>query len=317
MAGTVVKQEGKVATREAYGKVLVEIGRKNPNVVALDADLSDSTKSEMFQKEFPERFFNMGIAEQNLMGTAAGLAASGKIVFASTFAIFSERAFEVVRNVISRNKLNVKITGTHAGIITGSDGKSAQAIEDISIYRTLPNFYVVQPADVIEAEHAMWQLSEHNGPSYLRLLREPTAILHDAGYRFQLGKADVLRDGKDAVIFATGALVAESLNAAEMLQAEGRSVAVVNIHTIKPIDVNSVVEFARKTKHVVTAEDHNIIGGLGSAIAEVLGEHYPCKMKRVGMHDRYAESGSGEELYKKYGLSAEHVKDAVKELLKK
>lgn len=317
MAGTEVKKEGKVATREAYGKVLVEIGRKYHNAVALDADLSDSTKSELFQKEFPERFFNMGIAEQNLMGTAAGLAASGKIVFASTFAIFSERAFELIRNIISRNKLNVKITGTHAGIITGSDGKSAQAIEDISIYRTLPNFYVVQPADVVEAEHAMWQLSEHHGPSYLRLLREPTAVIHDSNYRFQLGKADIIKDGSDAVIFATGALVAESLQAARMLQDEGISVAVVNIHTIKPIDVNAIIEFARKTRHVITAEDHNIIGGLGSAVAEVLSEHAPCIMKRVGVHDRYAESGSGEELYKKYGLSAEHVRDAVKDLLKK
>ncbi len=306
----------KIATRDVYGKTLVELGRKNANIVVLDADLSDSTRSEQFQKEFPERFFNMGIAEQNMIGTAAGLAASGKIVFASSFAIFSERAYELTRNVISRNKLNVKLTGSHAGISTGDDGKSAQAIEDISIYRTLPNMIVIQPCDAIEAEQTVKFLAEYHGPSYLRLIRTALPLIHSSDYRFQFGKADVLKDGSDAVIFATGALVYESLRAAEILEEEGLSIAVINIHTIKPIDIKTIIEFARKTGHVVTAEDHNIIGGLGSAVAEVLAENYPCIMRRIGLMDRYAESGSPEELYKKYGLSADNIVRTVKDIIK-
>ena len=306
----------KIATRDVYGKTLVELGRANPNIVVLDADLSDSTRSEHFQKEFPERFFNMGIAEQNMIGTAAGLAASGKIVFASTFAIFSERAYELTRNIISRNKLNVKLTGSHAGISTGDDGKSAQAIEDIAIYRVLPNMIVIQPCDAIEAEQAIRYLAGYNGPSYLRLVRTALPIVHNSDYKFQFGKADMLRDGSDAVIFATGALVYESLKAADALREEGFSIAVVNIHTIKPIDIRTTVEFAKKTGHVITAEDHNIIGGLGSAVAEVLAENYPCIMRRIGLMDRYAESGSPEELYKKYGLSADNIVRNVKDIMK-
>ncbi len=306
----------KTATRDVYGKTLVEIGRNNPKIVVLDADLSDSTRSEHFQKEFPDRFFNMGVAEQNLIGTSAGLAVSGKIVFASTFAIFSERAFELIRNVVSRNKLNVKLTGTHAGIITGDDGKSAQAIEDIAIYRALPNMIVIQPCDTIEAQLAIKYLAEYNGPSYLRLIRTALPVIHNPDYKFQFGKADVIRDGSDAVIFATGALVYESLMAADVLQKEGLSVAVVNVHTIKPLDINTITNFAKKTNHVITAEDHNIIGGLGSTVAEILSENYPCIMRRIGLMDRYAESGSPEELYKKYGLSADNIVKVVKDIIK-
>src|SRR3990167_856957 len=226
-------QMEKISTRDGYGKALLELGKQNKNVVALDADLSDSTRSEYFAKQFPERFFSMGIAEQNMIGAAAGLAFSGKIVYASTFAIFSERAYEFIRNIVSRNNLNVKIAGSHAGIFTGEDGKSAQAIEDISIYRVLPHMVVIQPCDYIETKKAVHALVKYNGPSYMRLLRNPLPIIHDESYKFEIGKGEVLRSGKDAVIFATGVLVHESLQAAEILKEDKIKVYVVNIHTIK------------------------------------------------------------------------------------
>src|SRR3989344_4446174 len=209
-------QMEKISTRDGYGKALLELGKQNKNVVALDADLSDSTRSEYFAKQFPERFFSMGIAEQNMIGAAAGLAFSGKIVYASTFAIFSERAYEFVRNVVSRNKLNVKITGSHAGIFTGEDGKSAQAIEDIAAYRALPNMVVLQPCDSVEAEKIVFALADYNGPSYMRMHRNPVEVLHKPDYKFAIGKGEILKQGKDAVIFATGTLVHEALKAAEI-----------------------------------------------------------------------------------------------------
>jgi len=305
------------ATREGYGDGLVEIAKLNKNVVALDADLNDSTRSDYIKKVDPKRFIGMGIAEQDMIGTAAGLSVSGKIPFASTFAIFSERAFEFVRNIVSRNNLNVKIAGSHAGIFTGEDGKSAQALEDIAIYRSLPNMIVIQPCDYIETKEAVHTLVKYKGPSYMRLLRNPLPIIHDEGYKFEIGKGEVLRKGKDAVIFATGTMVHESLQAAEMLKQDKLDVYVVNIHTIKPLDEKLVVDLAKKTNCVITAEDHNIIGGLGSAVAEVLSENYPCLMKRIGMEDRYAESGKPKELYDKYGLSAKHMVTRVKEAIKK
>ena len=317
MAGIVKEEKGKVATRDGYGKGLVAAGKKNKNVVALDADLSDSTRSEWFQKEFPDRFFSMGIAEQDMIGTAAGLALSGKIPYASSFAIFMERAFELARNIISRNNINVKIAGSHAGLHTGEDGKSAQAIEDISIYRALPNFIVLQPADAIEAEKAVLALLEYRGPSYMRLLRNPLPVIHNDGYKFQIGKGEVLRNGKHAAIFATGTMVHESLAAAEILKKSKINVSVVNIHTIKPIDEKLVIDLAKKTNCVITAEDHNIIGGLGSAVAEVLSENYPCVIKRIGLEDKYGESGKPDELYDKYGLSARHVAEKVREIVKR
>ncbi|MFH0868543.1 MAG: transketolase family protein, partial [Candidatus Woesearchaeota archaeon] len=295
------------ATREGYGEALLELGKSNPNVVVVDADLGDSTKAEIFGKQFPERYFTSGIAEQDMIGIAAGLSVSGKIPFASTFAIFSERAFEFIRNIVSRNKLNVKIAGSHAGIFTGEDGKSAQAIEDIAIYRALPNMIVIQPCDYVEAKKAVHALADYRGPSYMRLLRNPLPIIHDNNYKFQIGKGEILRKGKDAVIFATGTMVHESLKAAEELKKGNIDVYVVNIHTIKPIDKSLIIDLAKKTNCVITAEDHNIIGGLGSAVAEVLSEQYPCIMKRIGMQDCYGESGKPAELYDKYGLSAEHV----------
>ena len=305
------------ATREGYGDALAEAAAKNKNIVALDADLNDSTRSDYIRKIDPERFISMGIAEQDMIGTAAGLAVSGKIPFASTFAIFSERAFEFVRNIVSRNKLNVKIAGSHAGIHTGEDGKSAQAIEDIAIYRALPNMVVIQPCDYIETKKAVHALADYEGPSYMRLLRNPLPIIHDDSYKFEIGKGEILRKGKDAVIFATGTMVHESLKAAEMLKEEKISVYVVNIHTIKPIDEKLVISLAKKTNCVITAEDHNIIGGLGGAVAEILGENYPCLMKRIGLEDKYGESGKPAELYEKYGLSARHVARKVKETIKK
>ena len=306
----------KIATRDAYGEALVELGKRNKNVVVLDADLSDSTRSEKFQKEFPDRFFSMGIAEQNMIGTAAGLSVSGKIPYASTFAIFSERAIELVRNIISRNKLNVKIAGSHAGISTGEDGKSAQAIEDISLYRSLPYITVIQPCDAVETKKAVFALEKYNGPSYMRLLRNALPVIHDENYTFEIGKGELLRKGKDIAIFATGALVHESLKAAESLKKDGIEVCVVNLSTIKPIDEKLIVELAKKIKNVFTAEDHNIIGGLGSSVAEVLSEKYPCFVHRIGVKDRYAESGKPYELYEKYGLSAENIAERVKENIK-
>ena len=310
-------EQQKIATRDGYGKALLELGKINPNVVALDADLSDSTRSEYFAKQFPERFFSMGIAEQDMIGAAAGLAFSGKIVYASTFAVFSERAYEFTRNIISRNKLNVKIAGSHAGIATGEDGKSAQAIEDIAAYRALPNMIVLQPCDSVEAEKIVFSLADYKGPSYMRMHRNAVPVIHNSNYKFEIGKGEILKQGKDAVIFATGTLVHEALKAAEILENEKIKAYVVNIHTIKPLDNNLIIDLAKKTNCVVTAEDHNVIGGLGSAVAEVLSENYPCIMKRIGLQDIYAESGKPDELYKKYGLDAESIAEEVMRFAKK
>ena len=307
----------KIATRDGYGKALLELGKQNPNVVALDADLSDSTRSEYFAKQFPDRFFSMGIAEQDMIGAAAGLAFSGKIAYASTFAVFSERAYEFVRNVVSRNNLNVRIAGSHAGVATGEDGKSAQAIEDIAAYRALPNMVVLQPSDAVECEKMVFALAGYKGPSYMRMHRNAVPVIHNANYKFEIGKGEILRQGNDAVIFASGTMVHESLEAADILKNEKIDAFVVNISTIKPIDEKLIIELAKKTDCVITAEDHNIIGGLGSAVAEVLSENYPCIMRRIGLQDRYAESGKPDELYKKYGLDAESIAEEVMKLARK
>ena len=309
--------EQKLATRDGYGKALLELGKINKNVVALDADLSDSTRSEYFAKQFPDRFFSMGIAEQDMIGAAAGLAFSGKIPYASTFAVFSERAYEFIRNIVSRNKLNVKIAGSHAGIATGEDGKSAQAIEDIAAYRALPNMIVLQPSDAVEAEKIVFALADYNGPSYMRMHRNAVPVIHSEDYKFEIGKGEILRQGKNAVIFATGTMVHEALKAADMLKNKGIDVFVVNIHTIKPIDEELIIDLAKKTGFVVTAEDHNVIGGLGSAVAEVLSENYPCRVKRIGLKDCYAESGKPDELYKKYGLDSESIAEEMMSFVSK
>jgi len=305
------------ATREGYGNALLELGRKNKNVVVVDADLGDSTKAESFGKEFPDRFITAGIAEQDMIGISAGLSVSGKIPYASTFAIFTERAFEFVRNIVARNNLNVKLTGSHAGIATGEDGKSAQAIEDIAIYRALPNMVVLQPADAIEAEKMVFALENYKGASYMRVHRVPVPMIHDENYKFEIGKGEVLKEGKDVVIFSSGTMVHEALQAAQELKKDNIDVYVVNISTIKPIDEKLIINLAKKTNCVVTAEDHNIIGGLGSAVAEVLSENYPCLIKRIGVQDRFGESGKPALLYEKFGLSANAIVKTVKEFVKK
>ncbi|HCD08941.1 MAG TPA: transketolase [Thermoanaerobacter sp.] len=302
-----------MATREAYGKALVELGAKNKNVVVLDADLSKSTKTADFQKVYPDRFFNMGISEQDMMVTAAGLATCGKIPFASTFAIFATgRAYEQVRNSIGYPHLNVKIAATHAGITVGEDGATHQSIEDISLMRGIPGMVVINPADAEEARQAIFAAAEHYGPVYIRLGRMAVPDIHDQNYKFELGKGEVIREGKDVAIIATGVMVAIAIEAADKLKEEGIEATVVNIHTIKPIDKDLIVEVAKKTGKVITAEEHSIIGGLGSAVAEVLSEEYPVKIKRIGIRDEFGQSGSPKKLLKHYGLTAEDIVKAAK-----
>ncbi|AKL96755.1 transketolase C-terminal section [Clostridium aceticum] len=308
----------KVATREAYGEALVELGSSNPNVVVLDADLSKSTKTNDFAKKFPERFFNMGIAEQNLMGTAAGLATVGKVPFASTFAMFATgRAFEIIRNSIGYPKLNVKICATHAGLTVGEDGASHQALEDIACMRVIPNMTVIVPADAVEAKAAIHTIAEVKGPVYVRLGRSGVPIINDEStYQFEIGKGVMLKDGKDATIIATGIMVNEALEAAKALEDKGLSVRVINIHTIKPLDEEIIIKAAKETGTIVTVEEHNIIGGLGAAVAEVVVENHPVPMKRIGTLDTFGESGKPDALLKKYGLTKENIMETVENAVK-
>jgi len=308
----------KQATREAYGKALVALGAENPDIVVLDADLSKSTKTAEFAKAYPERFLNMGIAEQNMLGTAAGLAAAGKIPFASSFAVFATgRAFEQIRNSIAYPKLNVKIAATHAGITVGEDGATHQAIEDVAIMRALPNMTVLVPADGVETRQAVFAAAKLQGPVYIRMGRLELPVLFDENYRFEIGKANVLREGKDAAIVANGVMVAIALEAAEMLAKEGIAVTVVNAASVKPFDNETLLQVAKQVKAVVTAEEHTVIGGLGSAVAEVLAEAWPLPLVRVGLQDTFGESGRPYELLEKYGLTKERLVAAVKEALNK
>ena len=306
-----------VSLREAYGKTLVELGKINKDIVVLDADLSVSTKTNLFAKEFPDRFFDMGVAEQDMISTAAGLATCGKIAFASTFAVFgSGRAWEQVRMSVAYTRLNVKVVVTHAGITTGEDGASHQAIEDIAIMRVIPNMTVIVPADAIETAKVIKAAVEFHGPAYIRLSRTATPIVYEnENYNFQIGRGVVMKEGKDVTIIACGLMVATSLDAAAQLEKEGISVKVVNLHTIKPLDKEIIINCARETGAIVTAEEHNIIGGLGGAVAEVLGENYPAPMARVGIKDMFGESGKPDELLVKYGLMPENIIDAVKSVL--
>lgn len=305
-----------MATRDAYGEALKELGRVNKDVVVLDADLSGSTKTAVFKKEYPERFFNVGIAEQSLMGTAAGLAAAGKIPFASTFAMFATgRAFEIVRNSICYPKLNVKIAATHAGLTVGEDGATHQSVEDISLMRSIPNMVVLNPADGVETRQCILKAAEYNGPVYIRLGRSKIPIIFDEDYNFEIGKGVELKNGNDVTIIATGIMVAKALEASEMLKEEGISARVINISTIKPIDKDIIIKAAKETKGIITAEEHSIIGGLGSAVAEVLVENCPIQMKRIGLEDTFGESGSGDELLVKYGLTPENMVKNVKGVL--
>lgn len=308
----------KIATRESYGNALARLGEKY-DIVVLDADLSKSTKTEVFKKKFPERFINMGIAEQNMISTAAGLASCGKIVFASSFAMFAAgRAFEQIRNSVCYPNLNVKIGATHAGISVGEDGATHQCLEDIGIMRTIPNMVIINPADDVEAQAAVEAAVKHNGPVYLRFGRLGVPVIYDEStYKFELGKGVELKDGSDVTIIATGLLVADALEAEKMLEKDGISARVINIHTIKPIDREIISKAAAETGAIVTCEEHNIIGGLGSAVAEVLCEECPVPMERVGVRDKFGKSGVPAQLLKDYGLTADDIVAAAKKVINK
>jgi transketolase len=304
-------------TRDGYGRGLYEAGRGDDRIIALDADLSESTRSLWFGREHPDRFFNMGISEQDMVVTAAGMASTGKVVFCSTFAIFMERAFEQVRNAVARTNYNVKIVGSHGGLMTGEDGSSAQCIEDVGLYRLLPNFAVCVPADAVEAEKAVAAMVARPGPAYLRLTRQKVPVLFGNDHTFTWGKGQVLREVADVTVAACGAVVSESLKAAELLTGEGISVEVLNLASVKPLDRELLVRSARKTGLVVTVEDHNIVGGLGGAVAEALAEDAPTAMVRIGVQDRFAESGSPADLYEKYGLSGPKIAQQVRAAMAK
>ncbi len=306
----------KIATREAYGKSLARLGLENKNIVVLDADLSKSTKTAEFKKVCPERFINVGIAEQNLAGISAGLATTGKIPFMSTFAMFAAgRAFEIIRNAICYPKLNVKVCATHAGLTVGADGASHQAIEDLALMRSIPNMVVLNPADAVSAEKIIEAIIEYDGPCYVRLGRAPVPVVYTADSKIEIGKANTIQDGSDVTIIATGIMLAEAMTAAETLKAEGVSVRILDMHTIKPLDNEAVIKAAKETKGIVTAEEHTIFGGLGSAVAEVLAENHPTKMRRIGVKDTFGESGTPAELMVKYEITANDIVKAVKELI--
>lgn len=307
-----------IATRDAYGEALAELGAINNQVVVLDADLSKSTKTNDFKKVYPERFFNLGIAEQNLLGTAAGFAAAGKIPFASSFAVFAVgRAYDQIRNSIAYPNLNVKIAATHAGLTVGEDGGSHQMLEDIALMRAVPNMTVIVPADGVETKQVVMAAAEHQGPVYIRLGRPKVPVLLGDDYKFEIGKGVVLKEGTDVTLIGTGIMVSKAMEAAELLAADGISAAVVNISTIKPLDNALITEMAQKTGAVVTAEEHNIYGGLGSAVAEVLVETCPVPMARVGVEDKFGESGLPDELLEKYGLTAANIAAKAKAVVAK
>ena len=307
-----------IATRDAYGEALAELGAINNQVVVLDADLSKSTKTNDFKKVFPERFFNLGIAEQNLLGTAAGFAAAGKIPFASSFAVFAVgRAYDQIRNSIAYPNLNVKIAATHAGLTVGEDGGSHQMLEDIALMRAVPNMTVIVPADGVETKQVVMAVAEHQGPVYIRLGRPKVPVLLGDDYKFEIGKGVVLKEGTDVTLIGTGIMVSKAMEAAELLAADGISAAVVNISTIKPLDNALITEMAQKTGAVVTAEEHNIYGGLGSAVAEVLVETCPGPMARVGVEDKIGESGLPDVLLEKYGLTAANIAAKAKAVVAK
>ena len=304
------------ATREAYGEALKEIGGKNEQIVVLDADLSKSTKTNVFAKAYPQRFFNVGIAEQNLVGTAAGLAASGKTPFVSTFAMFAAgRAFEQIRNSVCYPKLNVKVAATHAGLTVGEDGASHQAIEDVSLMRSLPNMTVLVPADEEETRQAIAWAAAYQGPVYIRLGRMSVDNVSPEGYVFAPAKAAVLTEGNDVALIANGVMVMAALEAAKMLAAEGIQARVINMASVKPLDEAAVVSAAKETGAIVTCEEHSIIGGLGSAVAEVLAEQAPAPLERVGVKDTFGESGKPKELLVKYGLTAADVAEAARRVV--
>lgn len=306
----------KIATRAAYGETLVEVGAENPNLVVMDADLSGSTMTKKFGEAYPDRFFNMGIAEQNLYAAAAGIALSGKTVCASTFAMFAAgRAFEIIRNSIGYTGANVKICATHAGITVGEDGASHQTFEDLALMRTIPGMTVVNPCDGVSAKKLLKKVIGFDGPAYVRLGRAAVPIFYGEDAEFTIGKANVLREGRDAAVIATGIMVAEAMAAAETLAAEGIEVRVIDMHTIKPIDEEIIIKASGDTGRIVTAEEHSVIGGLGSAVAEVLCQKAPARMAMVGQKDTFGESGKPDQLKEKYGMTAADIVAAVKGLM--
>ncbi|MBQ2576937.1 MAG: transketolase family protein [Lachnospiraceae bacterium] len=308
----------KIATRESYGNALVELGKEHENLVVLDADLAEATKTNIFKKAFPERHIDVGIQEANLVGVAAGLASTGKVPFCSTFAMFAAgRAYEQVRNSVGYPHLNVKIGATHAGISVGEDGATHQCVEDLALMRAIPGMTVINPADDVEAKAAVRAAYEYDGPVYLRFGRLAVPVINDReDYTFEIGKGYVLQEGTDVTIIATGLEVNESLEAAKLLKEQGISAEVVNIHTIKPIDKDLIIKEAKKTGKIVTVEEHSVIGGLGSAVAEVLSEHCPTQMKRIGVYDVYGESGPAVDLLHKYQLDGAGIAAQVAEFMK-
>lgn len=302
-----------IATREAYGNAVAKLGGVNNKVVVLDADLAKATKTEVFKKAYPDRFFDMGIAEADMIGTAAGLATCGKIPFASSFAVFATgRAYDQVRNSVVYPNLNVKIAATHAGITVGEDGATHQAIEDIALMRVLPNMTVINPCDEFETEWAIFEAAKINGPVYIRLGRSKAREVYNVDTSFELGKAKTVMDGDDVTVIATGSMVAEAIKAHNILKNDGISVRIIDMHTIKPLDKDVIIKAAKETRGIVTAEEHSVIGGLGGAVCEVVSEFCPTRVLRVGVNDKFGKSGSANELMREYGLTAENIVENVK-----
>ena len=305
--------DNKIATRESFGKALVELGKGNENVVVLTADLAGATKTSLFEKEFPDRFINVGIAEQNMIGISAGLATTGKIPFASTFAMFAAgRAYDQIRNSVAYPKLNVKICGTHAGVTVGEDGATHQMLEDLSLMRSIPNMTVLCTSDDVQTKWAIKEMAKIDGPVYIRLARVATPVIYDENQKFEIGKMVQIGDGTDATVFATGVEVAEALKAKEELEKENINIRVVDVHTIKPIDREMIIKCAKETKKLITIEDHSVIGGLGTAVCEVLSEEYPTKVVRMGMQDRFGKSGKAEQLLKYFKLDSQAIIEEIK-----
>lgn len=306
-------KEEKKATRQSYGEALLELGKENDNIVVLDADLSSATKTNLFAKEFPDRFFDMGIAEQDMMSTAAGFATYGKIPYVSSFAVFAAgRAYDQIRNSICYPNLNVKICATHAGVTVGEDGATHQMLEDINMMRCLPNMTVISTSDDVQTKWAVKEIAKIKGPVYLRLSRMATSIIYEENEKFEIGKAVQIGDGEDATIISIGDVVCEAIKAKERLEQEGINIRVLDMHTIKPIDKEAIIKCAKETKKIITIEDHNIIGGLGSSVCEVLSEEYPCKVIRMGIKDTFGKSGKAEELMKYFEITADDIIKNVK-----
>ena len=298
----------KIATRASYGEALAELGSENENVVVLDADLSGATKTSVFAKKFPDRFFDVGIAEQDLMGTATGMATFGKIPYVSTFAVFAAgRAYDQVRNTIAHTNSNVKICATHAGITVGEDGATHQMLEDIGMMKAIPNMTVICPSDDTQTKWIIKEISKIDGPVYVRLSRLATPVIYEEDNQFEIGKGVQIGNGTDATIIATGVTVAEAIKAQEILKGKGIDVRVVDMHTIKPIDKELIIKCAKETKRIVTIEDHSTIGGLGSSVCDVLSENYPTKVEKMGINDKFGESGKAEELMRFYGIDAQAI----------